>query len=72
MVRLLILGWLIVAVGNDESAYFLSHPVTVIGRAAESDVRVDDPGARSAAPCGTAAEPVISLRPGSSCFGLRR
>jgi hypothetical protein len=34
---------LIVAVGNDESAYFLSHPVTVIGRAAESDVRVDDP-----------------------------
>jgi hypothetical protein len=35
---------LIVAVGQDESAYFLSHPVTVIGRAAESDVRIDDPG----------------------------
>jgi hypothetical protein len=35
---------LIVAVGEDESAYFLSHPVTVIGRAAESDIRVEDPG----------------------------
>jgi hypothetical protein len=35
---------LIVAVGEEESAYFLSHPVTVIGRAADSDVRVDDPG----------------------------
>jgi hypothetical protein len=35
---------LIVAVGDEESAYFLSHPVTVIGRAADSDVRVDDPG----------------------------
>jgi Protein of unknown function (DUF3662)/FHA domain len=35
---------LIVAVGEDESAYFLSHPVTVIGRAAECDIRVDDPG----------------------------
>jgi FHA domain-containing protein len=35
---------LIVAVGQDESAYFLSHPVTVIGRAAESDIRIDDPG----------------------------
>jgi hypothetical protein len=35
---------LIVAVGQDESAYFLSHPVTVIGRAVEADIRVDDPG----------------------------
>jgi hypothetical protein len=35
---------LIVAVGRDETAYFLSHPVTVIGRAAECDVRLDDPG----------------------------
>jgi hypothetical protein len=35
---------LIIAVGEEESAYFLSHPVTVIGRAADSDVRVDDPG----------------------------
>jgi hypothetical protein len=36
---------LIVAVGDEESAYFLSHPVTVIGRAADSDLRVEDPGA---------------------------
>ena len=35
---------LIVAVGEDESAYFLSHPVTVIGRAAECDIRIEDPG----------------------------
>jgi hypothetical protein len=35
---------LIVAVGHDESAYFLSHPVTVIGRAVEADIRIDDPG----------------------------
>jgi hypothetical protein len=35
---------LIVAIGDDESAYFLSHPVTVIGRAADCDLRVDDPG----------------------------
>jgi hypothetical protein len=35
---------LIVAVGQDESAYFLSHPVTVIGRAVECDIRIDDPG----------------------------
>jgi hypothetical protein len=35
---------LIVAVGNEESAYFLSHPVTVIGRAAEADLRLDDSG----------------------------
>jgi hypothetical protein len=35
---------LIVAVGDEESAYFLTHPVTVIGRAVESDLRVEDPG----------------------------
>jgi Protein of unknown function (DUF3662)/FHA domain len=35
---------MIVSVDGDESAYFLSHPVTVIGRAPESDLRVDDPG----------------------------
>jgi len=35
---------LIVAVGDEESAYFLSHPVTVIGRAPESDLRLDDSG----------------------------
>ncbi len=35
---------LIVAAGHDESAYFLTHPVTVIGRAAECDLRLDDPG----------------------------
>jgi hypothetical protein len=35
---------MIVAVGEEESAYFLSHPVTVIGRAADCDIRVDDPG----------------------------
>jgi hypothetical protein len=35
---------LIIAVGDEESAYFLSHPVTVIGRAADSDLRVEDPG----------------------------
>lgn len=35
---------MIVSVGDDESAYFLSHPVTVIGRAAESDLKIDDPG----------------------------
>ncbi|HTW19658.1 MAG TPA: DUF3662 and FHA domain-containing protein [Mycobacteriales bacterium] len=34
----------ITSVGREESAYFLSHPVTVIGRAAESDVRLEDPG----------------------------
>jgi Protein of unknown function (DUF3662)/FHA domain len=34
----------IVSVGAEESAYFLSHPVTVIGRAVESDLRIDDPG----------------------------
>jgi len=30
--------------GSDETAYFLSHPVTVVGRAAESDVRLSDSG----------------------------
>jgi hypothetical protein len=35
---------LIVSVGDDESAHFLTHPVTVIGRAAECDLPVDDPG----------------------------
>jgi hypothetical protein len=35
---------LIVSVGNDESAFFLTHPVTVIGRAAECDLRIEDPG----------------------------
>jgi hypothetical protein len=35
---------LIVSVGDDESAYFLTHPVTVLGRAAECDLQVDDPG----------------------------
>jgi hypothetical protein len=35
---------LIVSVGDDESAYFLTHAVTTIGRAAECDVRLDDPG----------------------------
>jgi Protein of unknown function (DUF3662)/FHA domain len=34
---------LIVSVGGDESAHFLTHAVTVIGRAPESDLRVDDP-----------------------------
>jgi hypothetical protein len=36
---------LIISVGGgDETAYFLSHPVTVIGRAAESDIRLQDSG----------------------------
>jgi len=35
---------LIVAAGTDDEAYFLTHPVTVIGRAAECDLRLDDPG----------------------------
>jgi pSer/pThr/pTyr-binding forkhead associated (FHA) protein len=30
--------------GGDETAYFLSHPVTVIGRSAESDIRLQDSG----------------------------
>ncbi|HTR69950.1 MAG TPA: DUF3662 and FHA domain-containing protein [Mycobacteriales bacterium] len=35
---------LIISVGDEESAYFLTHPVTIVGRAAESDLRLDDPG----------------------------
>jgi hypothetical protein len=35
---------LIVSLAGDESAYFLTHPVTVIGRASESDLRLDDSG----------------------------
>jgi hypothetical protein len=35
---------LIFSVGDEESAYFLTHAVTVIGRASECDVRIDDPG----------------------------
>jgi hypothetical protein len=35
---------LILSMAGDETAYFLSHPVTVIGRATESDVRLDDSG----------------------------
>jgi Protein of unknown function (DUF3662)/FHA domain len=35
---------LIVSLAGDESAYFLSHPVTIIGRAPDSDLRIDDPG----------------------------
>ncbi|HEX3705827.1 MAG TPA: DUF3662 and FHA domain-containing protein [Mycobacteriales bacterium] len=35
---------LIVSVGDEESAYFLTHAVTVIGRATEADLRLDDPG----------------------------
>jgi hypothetical protein len=30
--------------GSDETAFFLSHPVTVVGRAAESDLRLNDSG----------------------------
>jgi pSer/pThr/pTyr-binding forkhead associated (FHA) protein len=33
-----------VSISGDESAYFLTHSVTVIGRAAEADLRVDDSG----------------------------
>lgn len=35
---------LIVSIGGDESAYFLTHPVTIIGRAAEADLRIEDSG----------------------------
>jgi hypothetical protein len=35
---------LIVSVGDEESAYFLTHAVTVIGRASECDLRLEDPG----------------------------
>jgi Protein of unknown function (DUF3662)/FHA domain len=34
----------IVSVGDEESAYFLTHAVTVIGRASECDLRLEDPG----------------------------
>jgi hypothetical protein len=35
---------LIMNLEGDDSAYFLAHPVTVIGRAPDSDLRIDDPG----------------------------
>ncbi|MGN6472126.1 MAG: FhaA domain-containing protein [Mycobacteriales bacterium] len=35
---------LILTVGDEESAYFLTHAVTVIGRASECDVRIEDSG----------------------------
>ncbi|HVX70404.1 MAG TPA: DUF3662 and FHA domain-containing protein [Mycobacteriales bacterium] len=35
---------LILSAGEEESAYFLTHAVTVIGRASECDVRLEDPG----------------------------
>jgi len=35
---------LIVSAHDDDTAYFLTHPVTVIGRAAECDIRLDDSG----------------------------
>ncbi|HVT21331.1 MAG TPA: DUF3662 and FHA domain-containing protein [Mycobacteriales bacterium] len=35
---------LITDVGDEESAYFLTHAVTVIGRASDCDLRLDDPG----------------------------
>jgi hypothetical protein len=35
---------LIVTVGDEESAYFLTHAVTVIGRASECDLRLEDSG----------------------------
>jgi hypothetical protein len=35
---------LIVSARDDDEAYFLTHPVTVIGRAAECDVRLEDSG----------------------------
>jgi hypothetical protein len=35
---------LIVSISGDESAYFLTHSVTVIGRAAEADLQIDDSG----------------------------
>jgi pSer/pThr/pTyr-binding forkhead associated (FHA) protein len=33
-----------VSARDDDEAYFLTHPVTVIGRAAECDVRLEDSG----------------------------
>jgi hypothetical protein len=35
---------LIVSISGDESAYFLTHSVTVIGRAAEADLKIEDSG----------------------------
>jgi hypothetical protein len=35
---------LILTVGDEESAYFLTHAVTVIGRASECDLRIEDSG----------------------------
>jgi hypothetical protein len=35
---------LIVGVGDAETAYFLTHAVTVIGRASDSDLRIEDSG----------------------------
>jgi hypothetical protein len=35
---------LVTSVGDEESAYFLTHAVTVIGRASECDLRLEDPG----------------------------
>jgi hypothetical protein len=35
---------LIVSVGDEESAYFLTHAVTVIGRASDCDLRIEDAG----------------------------
>jgi hypothetical protein len=35
---------LILTVGDEESAYFLTHAVTVIGRASDCDVRIEDSG----------------------------
>jgi hypothetical protein len=35
---------LIISIAGDESAYFLTHAVTIIGRAAEADVRIEDSG----------------------------
>ncbi|HVS68790.1 MAG TPA: DUF3662 and FHA domain-containing protein [Mycobacteriales bacterium] len=36
---------LITGAGEEESAYFLTHAVTVIGRSSDCDLRLDDPGA---------------------------
>jgi hypothetical protein len=35
---------LILSVGDEESAYFLTHAVTVIGRASDCDLRIEDSG----------------------------
>jgi hypothetical protein len=34
----------LLSAGDEESAYFLTHAVTVIGRASECDLRLEDPG----------------------------